>query len=110
MFASNPAQFLQPARMPVDMNCQDRAGPRRDRRFHLCRVKGVMLGFNVDKDWPDLVPKQGVSRGDEGVWSCDDIAADAHPLERNLEGKRTIREEAKVIVPAELDQLLAELI
>src|ERR1035437_2598214 len=93
MFASNLLQLVQSAWLAVDMHGKDRAGPWRDRIFDLFWIQGIVFRLNVNKYGAYFIPKEGVGRGHERVRSGDDIPRDAHPLERNLKCKCSIRKQ-----------------
>ncbi len=63
MAAGDISQGSQIAGVPKDMDSQDRSSPGGDGRFHFFGNKGIMFGFDITEDQPDIVPVKSMGSG-----------------------------------------------
>lgn len=98
------------ARVAVAMHGEYGGGLGGDGRLDLGGVEVEGPRFDIDEDGLDTVPKQGVCRGDEGVWRGDDLAGYPQCLQSCYEGKRPIGKEREVIDAEVISQRLLQLL
>ena len=84
------------AGVPIHMHRHDRRGVGRDCRLDFFGIQIACFLVNINENGLDSVPPEGVGGGDKTIGCRDDLARDAHRLERGNQRKGSVREQAYI--------------